>query len=259
MTLHHEDTGGSGRAVVLIHGFPFSSAMWAPQLEALAKKGYRAIAPDLRGHGRSPAGDGLFTMDLFADDVLALLDRLSVRSAVLCGLSMGGYVALRAAEKAPDRVEALVLCDTRAEADGNPAKAQRVLAMKAVADKGVAAFAEDFAKKLFAPATLAADAPCVARVKTIMKANPELGVRGALLALAARPDATAFLPSIEVPTLILVGEHDAVTPPALSEAMKKAISGAELHVIPGAGHLSSVEAPDAFNARLLAFLERLPR
>lgn len=255
--LYYEDTGGTGLPVVLIHGFPFSSAAWGPQLQPLAKAGFRALAPDLRGHGSSAVGDGLYTIERYADDVLGLLAHLELGPAVLCGLSMGGYVALRAAEKAPAKVKALVLCDTRSEADGNPAKALRAGAMRAVAEKGVAFFADEFAKNLFAPATFAAGRPCVETVKRIMKANSELGVRGALLALAARPDATAFLPSIKVPTLILVGEHDALTPPALSESMRAAIPGARMHLIPGAGHLSSIEAPEEFNARLLAFLETL--
>lgn len=258
MDIHYEDTGGTGPAIVLLHGFPFAAAVWQPQLEALTAAGWRAIAPDFRGHGKTPAGDGLFTMELYADDVLALLDRLKLEKAVVCGLSMGGYVALRLAEKAPARVRALALCDTRSEADGNPAKQLRAGAMKVVADKGVAFFADEFVKNLFSPPTLAGGRPCVGRVKDIMKANPALGVRGALLALAARPDATEFLPKIAVPTLVLVGEEDKLTPPALSEAMAKAIPGARLSVIPKAGHLSSLEEPEAFNADLLSFLNELP-
>lgn len=255
--IHYEDTGGGGLPVGLIHGFPFSAAMWQPQLEALSKAGFRAIAPDIRGHGRSEAGDGLYTIELFADDLLGLLDHLKLEQAALCGLSMGGYIALRATEKAPARVRALALCDTRGEADANAAKALRAAAMRVVAEKGVAFFAEEFAKNLFSPMTLAANAPCVETVKTIMRGNPALGVRGALLALAARPDATAFLPSIKVPTLILVGEHDKLTPPELSESMQKAIPGSEMKLIADAGHLSSVEKPDEFNAALLAFLKKL--
>lgn len=255
--LYYTDSGGTGMPVVLIHGFPFSGQVWQPQIEALSKAGFRAIAYDVRGHGASEVGDGLYTIELFAEDLLGLLDHLGLKQAVLCGLSMGGYIALRAAEKAPGRVKALVLADTRSEADANQGKFLRAGAMKGVAQKGVAAFADEFAKNLFSPMTLAAGRPCVERIKTLMKANSSLGVRGALLALAARPDATAFLPSIKVPTLILVGEHDSLTPPALSESMQKAIPGAQLQVLADAGHLSSLETPDAFNSRLLAFLKTL--
>lgn len=255
--IHYIDLGDpKDLPVVLIHGFPFSHEMWDPQIAAL-KGRHRVVAYDARGHGKSAAGDGLYALEFFVDDLLGLLDLLKIRQAVLCGLSMGGYVALRAAERAPERVKALVLCDTRSEADSNQGKLARAGAVKAVKKDGVAAFAESMAKSLFSPKTLAAGKPCVERIKDIMKASPPLGVCGTLLALAGRTDATAFLPQIKVPTLILVGEDDALTPPALSQAMHQAIAGSELHLVPGAGHLSSVENPDEFNKRLLDFLSRL--
>lgn len=255
--IHYLGAGNpEGLPVVLIHGFPFSHAMWEPQIEALKDK-YRVVACDVRGHGKSEAGDGLYTIELFADDLLGLLDHLKIKQAVLCGLSMGGYIALRVLERAPERVQALVLCDTRSEADANQGKLLRAAAMKAIQKDGLPAFAENFAKSVFSPKTLAASLPCVARVKELMKANPPLGARGALLALAARTDSTPGLPNIKVPTLILVGEDDALTPPALSEAMNKAIPGSELRLIPSAGHLSNVENPAEFNERLLAFLARI--
>lgn len=254
METHYIDRGDpKGLPVVLIHGFPFSHEMWEPQVAAL-KARYRVIAYDVRGHGKSSVGDGLYTLEYFVDDLLGLLDRLKVGKAVLCGLSMGGYIALRALERAPERVRALILCDTRSEADGNQGKVLRAGAMKAVAENGVPAFAEGFATPLFAPATLAAARPCVEKVKALIRANSPLGIRGTLLALAARTDATAFLPSIKVPTLILVGEKDVLTPPALSEAMHKAIPGSRLRALPEAGHLSNLENPAAFNAALLEFL-----
>ncbi len=257
MEIHYVESGDpKGLPVVLIHGFPFSHEMWEPQIEAL-KARYRVVAYDVRGHGKSAVGDGLYTLEYFVDDLLGLLDLLKVDQAVLCGLSMGGYVALRAAERAPERVRALVLCDTRSEADANQGKILRAGAMRAVADDGVPAFAEGFAKSLFAPATLAAGKPCVEKVKALIRANSPLGIRGTLLALAARTDATAFLPAIKVPTLILVGERDLLTPPALSEAMRKAIPGSRLRVLPEAGHLTNLEQPDAFNAALREFLEAL--
>lgn len=242
-----------GLPVVFIHGFPFSHAMWRPQLDALGR-GRRLIAYDLRGHGRSSVGDGLYTIELFVDDLLGLLDALKVPRAVLCGLSMGGYVALRAAERAPERLLGLVLADTRAEPDGNPAKLLRAGAMKAIAKDGVGAFAEQFVKGLFSPMTLAGGRPCVETIKTVMRANSALGMRGALLALAARPDAVPGLAKLKTPTLILVGEHDSLTPPALSRAMQEAIPGSRLAVIPDAGHLSSLENPERFNAELGSFL-----
>ena len=255
--IHFVEAGGpAALPVILIHGFPLSGAMWEPQFEAL-KRNYRVVAYDIRGQGESAVGDGLYSVEFFVDDLLGVMDLLQIRQAVLCGLSMGGYIALRAAERAPERVKALVLCDTRGETDSNQGKLARAAAVKALQKDGVSAYAENFAKNVFSPKTLAAGKPCVERIKRIMRAGSELGLRGTLLALAGRTDATPFLPSISVPTLILVGADDALAPPAVSEAMRKAIPGSELRVIAEAGHLSSAENPEEFNKQLLEFLSRL--
>lgn len=252
MDIHFVEAGDpKGLPVVFIHGFPFSHAMWSAQLGSLGR-GRRLIAYDLRGHGRTPPGDGLFTIEAFVDDLLRLLDFLRVERAVLCGLSMGGYVALRAVERAPERVRALILADTRAEADGNPAKGLRAAAMKAIAEKGMGPFAEEFAKNLFSPAS--AGKPCVEQITALMRANPTLGARGALLALASRMDATEWLARVKCPTLVVVGADDKLTPPALSESLAKAVPGAQLAVIPGAGHLTPVEQPEAFDRAVELFL-----
>lgn len=242
-----------GLPVVFIHAFPLSKDMWAPQLSALAK-GRRLVSYDLRGHGPADPGDGLYTMDLYAAELFELMDTLGIERAVLVGLSMGGYVALRAASMKPARLRGLVLADTRAEPDTNQAKAMRAAAMASIAEKGMGPFADEFVKNLFSPAALAAGRPCVEEAKRIMKANKPLGVRGALLALAARMDAAPWLPEIKVPTLVVVGEDDALTPRANSETIAKAVPGARLAVIPRAGHLSNLENPDAFNQALDEFL-----
>jgi pimeloyl-ACP methyl ester carboxylesterase len=253
--MHYVEAGDpKGMPVVFIHGFPFSHKLWRPQLDALSR-GRRLIAYDVRGHGKSAVGDGLFTIELFVDDLLALLDALKVERAVLCGLSMGGYIALRAAERAPQKLAGLILADTRAEPDTNQGKVLRAGAMGFVLRRGVTPFAEEFVKNLFSPMTLAAGRPCVEEIKAIMKENSALGVRGTLLALAARPDAAPGLAAIKAPTLILVGERDTVTPLACSEALRQGISGAKLAVIPEAGHLSNLEQPERFNAEVERFLE----
>jgi len=252
-TYHVEAGEKNGRPVVFIHGFPFSHEIWKPQLAALGK-GRFLVAYDVRGHGKSEPGDGLYTIDLFVDDLVELLDKLKLERAVLVGLSMGGYIALRAAERAASRVSGLVLADTRAEADTNQAKAMRAGAMKLIAEKGVGPFADDFVKNLFSPPTLAANRPCVDELKRIMKANGALGVRGALLALAARMDATAWLSGIKAPTLVVVGEDDQLTPPSNAAALVRGIPGAKMVVIPRAGHVSSLENPEAFNKALDEFL-----
>jgi 3-oxoadipate enol-lactonase len=257
MNLHPNSYGPSAKIpVVFIHGFPFSQEMWAPQIAAL-QNAYSLITYDNRGHGKTEAGDGQYLIETFVDDLIGLLDSLEIQKAVLCGLSMGGYIALRAVERNPERVQALVLCDTRSEADSNEAKLKRAANVKLVKEKGLPAFAEGFLKAVFAPESFENKPEAVELIRKIILANPPLGVCGTLLALASRTDTTDALPKISVPTLIMVGEHDPITPPAASKAMKKAIPDSELHIIPHAAHLSNLENPEEFNQHLSHFLKKL--
>lgn len=257
--IFYTDAGkSSGVPIILIHGFPFSHEMWQPQIEAL-KNDYRVAAYDVRGHGRSEIGDGQYTIELFVDDLIGLLDHLRLPKAVLCGLSMGGYVALRAVERNPERIAALVLCDTRSEADGNEAKLKRAAALKTVKTGGTKAYVKGSLPGLFAPRSIAEKHPAVATIRRLMEANTPLGIGGTLLALACRMDTTASLPKIKVPTLLLVGEQDALTPPPAMQPLRTAIPGAEFHAIPDAGHASNLENPAEFNRHLLAFLGRLAK
>jgi len=225
--------------------------MWSPQIGFLEKK-LRVIAYDIRGHGKSDVGDGQYTLELFVDDLIALLDHLRIEKAVLCGLSMGGYIALRGIERNPERWNALVLCDTSSQADSNEAKLRRAATIKAIKREGVKPFADTFLESAFAQT--AKDAEARLMMKKIIESNPPLGICGTLLALAGRTDTTAALQTLKVPTLILVGELDKITPPALSQRMHDTITSSELHVIPHAGHLSNIENSADFNKCLLDFL-----
>ncbi len=257
VTINYVERGTpAGLPVVFIHGFPFSHRMWDAQMRALPH-GIRAISYDLRGHGESQVADGQYTIEFLVDDLMALLDHLVIDKAVLCGLSMGGYVALRAIERFPERVRALILADTRSEADPNEAKIKRSASIMAVKREGVPAFAESFVKAVFAPQNLAGQPQAVEFVKSLIRGNTQLGIAGTLVALAARTDTTASLSKISVPTLILVGEHDTLTPPAASEAMHKAIPGSHLTVIAGAGHLSNIENESEFNQAIVGFLKQV--
>ena len=243
-----------GLPVVFLHAFPLSGAMWEPQKEAL--KSFRVLVPDLRGFGATPLVAPWF-VEHAVDDLFETLTSAGVEAAVLVGNSMGGYVALRAAEKFPARVKALVLSDSRAEADANENKIKRAAAVDFVRKHGTVPFAGPFFNDAFAPKTLTDKPKVVAFMKAIAeKAAPE-AVMAALAALAARGDMTAALPKITVPTCVIVGSQDKITPLALSELMRSRIPGAELHVIPDAGHFPSAENPEAFNERLVSFLKRL--
>jgi len=250
----HESGVPTGMPLVFLHAFPLSAGMWRPQREAL--KGFRVLALDMRGFGSTPLA-APFLIEHMVDDVLETLDACGVDKAVFIGNSMGGYVALRLAEKAPGRVRALVLSDSRAEADSNEARIKRAAAIESVRTEGMAAFAEPFLKGALAPQTPVKSPMAVDFLRQmIVKASPE-AVMNALVALAARTETLPALSSFRFPTLILVGSHDQLTPLSCSETMRGRISGSEMHIIPDAGHFPSVENPAVFNERLLSFLKRL--
>lgn len=241
---------GSGPALVLLHAFPFSSQMWAAQREALSGR-YRVITPDFAGFGRSPLQPPV-SMAGYAADVLALLDHLSVLRFALVGLSMGGYVAFELLDRAPHRIAALALCDTRASADSEEGRQGREDSALAVETSGTGVLVENLMPKLLAPN---ASAQVRAQVEAFLRATPAEGAAAAQRAMAGRRDFTGHLDRIGCPTLVLVGEEDTLTPPAEAELLARQIPGAELKRIPGAGHLSNLEQPDAFNEALGEFLE----
>jgi pimeloyl-ACP methyl ester carboxylesterase len=248
------DVRGEGPAVVLLHAFPLSKAMWDAQAKALAAT-HRVLRFDARGFGGTPPGDGLLTMERIADDAAALLDHLDIPQAAFVGLSMGGYAAFAAVRRHPSRISALVLADTRATADSADQKKSRSQQADKVRAEGPAAIADGFLQKAVGATTHRERPEVVARVKEMILAAPARGVVDALAGLAARADSTPTLREIRVPTLVVCGEEDALTPPADSEALHEGIRGSTLEVLPKAGHLSALEDPAAFNAALLGFLK----
>jgi 3-oxoadipate enol-lactonase len=239
-------------ALLLVHGFPLDRRLWAAQVDPFANM-TRVISPDLRGHGRSQVVPGPFTMEQHADDLAALLDHLKVRQTVVAGLSMGGYVAFAFWRRYPQRVRGLILADTRAEPDGAAARAGRDAAMVTVQQMGAAAYADEMLPRLLAPANLA-DAKIAGAALKMMAEQPVEGIIGALGGLRDRTDSRDTLPTITVPTLVIAGDVDVITPPADARALTAAIPGARLVVIPKAGHLSPLENPRAFNAAVWTFL-----
>lgn len=256
-TINYTERGlPQGTPVVFVHGFPFDHTMWEPQMKALPNH-FRAITYDVRGHGGSDVGDGQYTIEFFVDDLIALLDHLVIEKTILCGLSMGGYIALRAYERHPMRFKALVLCDTKSEADTNEGKIKRSATLKTVKTDGVGVFADEFVKAIFDPETFQTHPEIVDSIKRTIRSTSPIGISGAALALATRTDTTGVLSKIQVPTLILVGEHDKLTPPSASEAMQRQIAGSELQMIRHAGHMSNLENAPEFNKHLIDFLNRM--
>jgi pimeloyl-ACP methyl ester carboxylesterase len=238
--------------LILLHAFPLTADMWAPQL-ALAEHGWRVVAPYLfepRASGATPE-----SMDDFAGEVIDLLDALHVHEAVFAGLSMGGYVAFAIVRHAARYVRGLVLADTRAEADVPEALDGRKRLLALAREKGPVAVADEMMPKLLSEATRRDRPGIVDHVRKLAAANSTDGVAGAITALMTRPDSTPLLSSLHCPTLIVVGEEDALTPVSQSEEMQRRIGGAELAVIPRAGHLANLEEPAAFNDALARFLD----
>jgi pimeloyl-ACP methyl ester carboxylesterase len=251
------DDRGSGPAVVLIHGFPLNRQIWAPQLEALQDR-YRVIALDLRGFGESAAPEGTYTMDLFADDTIALLDRLGIREAVFCGMSMGGYVLFNLLERYPERVRAACFMVTRSGADDAAGKERRQLLAREAVSLGSRVVADAFAQILFAPATTATRPELVAQVCRWMTDIRATGLAGGLLAMKDRPDYTQRLGYFHCPCLVIGAAEDRAIPLAESRSLAAGLPAATLAVIPEAGHLASLENPRAVNKVLLDFLDALP-
>jgi 3-oxoadipate enol-lactonase len=228
--------------------------MWEPQL-VLAEQGWRIVAPHYRGMDGGDGDPPAASIDDYAGDVIDLLDALHIEDAVVAGLSIGGYVAFALLRHAARYVRALVLADTRSQADTPEGVEGRKRMIALVRDKGASAIADEMVPKLRGETTRQKQPQVVSRVRSLILPSSTAGIAGGLNVLMTRPDSTPLLSSIHVPTLILVGAEDTVTPPAMSEEMHRAIHGSTLEIIPEAGHLSNLEQPAAFNAELGHFLE----
>jgi pimeloyl-ACP methyl ester carboxylesterase len=263
---------GNGLPLVLIHGFPLDHTMWTDLIDALAGASQdasaqalspvfpiRILAPDLRGFGRSPlgpTGDAKVTMDQFADDLAAWLDALAIREAVVvCGLSMGGYIAFQFWWKFAARLRGLILCDTRAVADTPEAAAGRRSMAERVLREGPAPLVETMLPKLLAETTLRQRPELVERLRGMIGAGNPQGAAAAARGIAERPDMTASLARIRCPTLVVAGQHDAISPPAEMRNLAAAIPGAKFVEIPAAGHMAPMENPLAVSGAMREFLE----
>lgn len=246
------EDAGSGLPVILLHGFPHDRALWSAQLAA-PPAGARLIAVDLPGFGESESA-AIPLFDSWADWLVALLDALQIERAVIGGLSMGGYLAFAVWRRHPTRVQGLILADTRAGADSEEARLKRVAMQGLALAKGAGAIAEAMLPGMVGKTTRETRPQVVASLDAMMRRASVGAIHDALDALRNRPDSTPTLATITVPTLILCGDEDVLTPLKESEAMHAAIPNSQLSVIPGAGHASCVEHPAAFTALLSGFI-----
>jgi len=247
------ESQGDGAAVLFVHGFPLDRTMWRAQVVGLA--GWGRVAPDLRGFGLSDPPPGPWTIADHADDLAVFLDELRIEQAVVCGLSMGGYVVLELARRHGSKIRGLVLANTRAEADSPDAKRARDGTIEAVRARGSAALTESMLPKLLAPSTVATRPEVVGHLRSMIAETRPEGATAALAAMRDRFDASELLSEIRVPALVVVGAEDAIIPPQTQIDLARRIPGARLEVVPGAGHLTPLEQPEAFNRLLADFLE----
>lgn len=253
----HVREAGSGLPVVLLHAFPLSSAMWLEQRNDLGDA-FRIITPDLRGFGGSQLGYDEPSLDHMADDVAALLDTLSLDRVVLGGLSMGGYVAMAFLRRHGDRVAGLLLADTKASADAEAASANRHRIADALDEAGTTQVLLDDVLPALMGETTVVERPMIqGRVRALVEDAPPAAAAWAQRAMAARPDSFDALRAVTVPALVVVGDQDALSSVADAQAMVDALPDARLVVVPRSGHLTAVEAPDAFNVAAREFLTSL--
>jgi len=245
---------GDGPPLVLLHAFPLSSAMWSRQVDALGND-YRIITPDQRGFGGSPLGDYEPSLDLVADDVAALLDDLGLDDVVLGGLSMGGYVAFALFRRAPRRFTGMVLADTKAQADTQEGREGRRKMIDLVREGGARAVADQMLPKLLGPTSHDSRPEVALAVRQMIETAPVSAIADASRAMMGRPDSIPDLAAARCPGLVIVGAEDVITPATDAAVMHRAIAGSRMVVLPGVGHLSSLEAPDAFSSALSGFLQ----
>ncbi len=254
LTVSYIDEGQtSSPKIIFIHGFPFNKSMWRKQIEIL-KENYRVIAYDIRGHGSTDAGSDNFSIELFVNDLLGLMDTLNIDKSILCGLSMGGYIALNAIENYPERFNALLLCDTNCSEDIPEAKEKRMKAIESIKENGLEQYAKESLKKLFAPISFSKHSEETVFVKEMIMKTSEQSLFKTLHALAERKETCARLHQIRVPVLIMVGKEDEITPPDAAMLMHEKIKGSSIRIIDHAGHLSNLENSVEFNNQLTGFL-----
>lgn len=253
ITIGYDDEG-TDEPVVLVHGHPFDRSMWRPQTRSLASAGWRTIAPDLRGYGQSSVVPGSTSLETFARDIVALLDRLRVHRFVLAGLSMGGQIALELQRLVPHRIRGLVLADTSPHAETPEGKIRRRRQADRLIAEGMRGFADEVLPMMITPHTIATSPLVALHVSAMMRGTPPQGAAAALRGRAERRDYVDLLGRIQVPTLVVVGSEDEFTPVDVARFLHERIAGSQLAVIDGAAHLPNLEREREFGEIVEKFL-----
>jgi len=243
------------KSIVFVHGFPFDQRMWQAQVEELSKEKF-CVTYDIRGLGESPVGDGQFTMEIFVDDLESIINEMKLDKPILCGLSMGGYISLRAIEKMQEKFSALILCDTKSETDDNEGKLKRAAAIKQINSGNFDGFIESFVRNCFGEKFVNENNAEYRMVVERSKKNNPVGVKGCLLAMAGRTDTTRILPKIKLPTLIICGSEDKLTPPSVMKPMTEQIPNSEFILVESAGHMTPIEYPKVISRAIKDFLKK---
>jgi len=245
----------TNKAIIFVHGFPYDHTMWDEQVKELSKN-FFCVRYDIRGLGQSPAGNGQFTMESFVDDLETIAAELKLDKPILCGLSMGGYISLRALERNQENYSAVILCDTRSESDNDEGKLKRAAAIKRINTDGLAPFAKDFITNCYGDFYKENHKEDFEeRIRKSSQFDP-VGVKGCLLAMICRTDTTNFLNKINIPVLVICGENDALTPPAVMQSIADRIYSAQFVIIKNSGHMSPIENPKEVNTAIKRFLEK---
>jgi len=256
ITISYNEAGEGSIPILFLHGYPFDKSMWKGQLDSL-KTSNRVIAIDIRGFGKTIDEKSILSIDLFGEDLIALMDKLVIEKAIICGLSMGGFIALNLMKKNPNRFEALILCDTQCIADTVEIKDNRYTTIEQIKIDGTDKFNEKFINSVFHPESLTNKIELVETLRSVVCANSKEIITAGLIALAERSETCSILDTIRIPTLIICGRQDEVTPLEQSQFMHEHIKGSILKIIEHAGHVSNLEKPDEFNKYLLDFLNSL--
>ncbi|MCS7054162.1 MAG: alpha/beta hydrolase [Ignavibacterium sp.] len=250
------DGDKEAKPIVFIHGFPYDHSMWKKQINYFSNS-YYCISYDIRGFGESRDFDGQHTMEMFVDDLELIIDEMNLQKPVLCGLSMGGYISLRALERFQNKLSAVILCDTRSQADDNQGRLKRASAIKRINSEGHKEFIKEFITNCFGDYFKQNFSEELQSIIEYSQTFDPKGIKGALLAMLSRTDTTSFLEKIEIPILLICGKQDNLTPPSVMRDMYHKIKNSEFVEIENAGHLAPIENPEEVNSAISKFLKKI--